>query len=297
MASNSKQTAKFGAMGFAVLAFACAALFAFVLAKMIQARGLEQEKKVPVVVTTAAISAGESITRESLRIAIFPESNAPAGAVREIEPLFKDGKAPIAATGITAGEPLIASRLASAAFGTAMAARVKPGYRAVAVKVDNSVARAGLLYPGAHVDIVGTIRNSKNYISSSRIAIENVQVLSVESRIDVETQKPKEDSGGGVGGGGEKSDTVVTIEVTPEQAEKVVLAAREGKLDLALRNATDEQNVPTPGVSPSGFLSQNGAADSGEGKTASRGRSGSRKREVTKVNNNAAGAIETFHAK
>src|SRR5688572_28292367 len=130
---SDKNSGKFGAAGFGILALSCAAFAAFLVSRMIQARGLEQEKQLPVVVTTRAISAGEPLQRDALRVAIYNESNVPAGAVREIEPLFKNGKAPIAATGITAGEPLIATRLADAAMGTAMATRVQTGHRAVAV--------------------------------------------------------------------------------------------------------------------------------------------------------------------
>src|SRR5678815_5450008 len=129
MASQGKQLAKFGAMGFAVLALTCAAFAAFVLSRMVVARGLEQEKKLSGVVTTRAISAGEPVPRDALRVALFPESNIPVGAVQDIDALFKDGKTKMAATGITAGEPLIAARLADASMGTAMAVRINQGYR------------------------------------------------------------------------------------------------------------------------------------------------------------------------
>jgi pilus assembly protein CpaB len=292
--SDNKASGKFGAAGFGILALSCAAFAAFLVKQMIQARGLEREKTLPVVVTTRAISAGEPLSRDALRVAIYLESNVPAGAVREIEPLFKDGKPRIAATGITAGEPLIASRLADAALGTAMAARVQSGYRGVPVKVDNAVARAGLLYPGARVDVVGTMRN-KSYIPSSRVAIQNVRVLSVEARIDVETAKPKDEGGGGMGGNAEKSDTVVTIEVTPEQAELVILAAREGKVDLMLRNATDGDDITTPGATPNRLLAAgSSAAAPAENEEQPRRRAAGRAAAKAAP---AAQKIETFHAR
>jgi pilus assembly protein CpaB len=292
MATEGKQAAKFGAMGFAILALTCAAFAAFVLSRMIVARGLDQEKKLPVVVTTRAISAGEPVTREALRVAVFVESNVPLGAIQDIEALFKDGKTKVAATGITAGEPLIASRLADAALGTAMAVRITSGYRGVAVKVDNSVARAGLLYPGARVDVVGTIRNSRSFVTSSRVTIENVRVLSVESRLDVETYKPAGTENNGPGSQKSESDTVVTIEVTPEQAELVVLAEHEGKLDLMLRNATDSTPVATPGATPARIVSSPAMAAAQEGNPEEK-----RPRVAARRRSGGGGAIETFHAK
>src|SRR5260221_14190840 len=81
---QTRRVAKFGTVGFAALALICAAFAAFVMSKLMASHGLSQEKKLPVVLTTRDISAGESLTRDALRIAIFPESNIPAGAMRAI---------------------------------------------------------------------------------------------------------------------------------------------------------------------------------------------------------------------
>jgi pilus assembly protein CpaB len=258
-ASHRPGSAKLGVYGFGIVALVCAGSAAYLVSRLVEARGMKQEQRLPVVVTTRDISAGETITREALRVASYPESNVPAGAVKDLESLFKSDKAPIAATGLLAGEPLMAVRLADPALGTAIAARVQPGFRAVAVKVDNSVARAGLLYPGARVDVVGTVRVNKTYESYTRISVENVKVLSVESRTDVETYQPKRVEGDGrEQTASERQDTVVTIELTPRQAEMVKLAEREGKVDLALRNASDTAEAQTTGISPT-KLAQTGA--------------------------------------
>jgi pilus assembly protein CpaB len=112
--------------------------------------------------------------------------------------------------------------------------------RAVAVTVDAAIARSRLVFPGAHVDLVGTFRNVQ--ASFSRVLVENVRVLSLEDQVDVETYQSQK-------GKGERSnDAVVTVEVTPEQSEIVALAAREGKLDLMLRNSMDEEKTKTSGA-------------------------------------------------
>src|SRR5262245_19996457 len=92
-----REGAKFGAYGFGVVAALCAACVAYLASRLIAAHGLQKEKQLSVVVTTRAISAGEPIVRDALRVATYPESIVPPGAVREIEPLYKSGKAPIAA--------------------------------------------------------------------------------------------------------------------------------------------------------------------------------------------------------
>jgi pilus assembly protein CpaB len=251
---RNRRLAKGGAVGFAVIAVVCAGFAAYMTGRIMHARGLEQERKVPVVVAIAQIASAEPLHRELLKVAQWPESNVPPGAVSDLDSLFAGGKTPVAATGIQAGEPVVRARLADPSRGTAMAALVQPGYRGVAVKIDNAVARAGLLYPGAHVDLVSTIRNSQAFVVSTRVAVENLRVLSVEAHTDVESYRPRSSAEGGGGSGGqnnsERADAVVTVEVTPEQAELVILAAREGKVDLALRNGADVATVSTLGVTP-----------------------------------------------
>ena len=266
---SNRRLARAGAIGFAVIAILCAGFAAFLASRIMQARGLEQERKLPVVVTTRAIGAAEPIPRDALKLASWPESNLPPGALSSIEGLYKDGRAPVAAAGIQAGEPIVRARLADPARGTAMAALVQPGYRAVAVKVDNAIARAGLLYPGASVDVVGTVRDSKTFVVSSRILVENVRVLSVEARTDVETYRPKAAAENGSSATSqERQDAVVTIEVTPEQSELVVLAEREGKVDLPLRNASDVAPVKTSGVTPSRLAAVGAAASAAHASSA-----------------------------
>jgi Flp pilus assembly protein CpaB len=137
-----------------------------------------------------------------------------------------------------------------------MAALVAPGMRAVAVKVDNAIARAGLLYPGARVDVLGTVRDPTSHETSSRLVVNNVRVLSVESQTDVETYTRRtQDPNAPQSSTQAQSahDAVVTIEVSPEQSELVVLAEREGKVDLALRNASDVVPAETTGVTGAAF--------------------------------------------
>lgn len=249
LAERDRRLARLTAWGFALVAAASAALAAFMVGRLIMTAGYKEEKKLPVVVAERDIAASETLTRELLKVAHWPESLIPPGAASEIDGLFKDGKPRTAATGILKGEPIFPTRLASAEQGTAMAALVRPGFRAVPVKVDNAVARAKLLFPGAQVDVVGTVRQPKTFQSITRLVVEDVKVLSVESRTDVETKSEDGAKSGELGGGSrERLDAVVTIEVTPEQAEVVLLGQREGKLDLLLRNGADRQRATTPGV-------------------------------------------------
>lgn len=239
------RAARFGALGFAAVAFGCAAFAAFLVGKLLQHKGYTGERTRPVVVAKRAIAAAEPLTKDVLEVMNWPEASVQPGSVGDIAKLFESGKTLIPTTGIQKGEPIVPSRLASAAAGTGLAALVEPGFRAVAVRVDAAVGRAKLVYPGAHVDVLSTIR-SRGFDTSTRIVVENVRVLAVEADTDVVNRKRSKDDKENNSG----DETVVTLEVTPQDAEVLGLTSREGKLDLALRNAADRTPVATRGVTP-----------------------------------------------
>jgi pilus assembly protein CpaB len=193
----------------------------------------------------------------------WPEKHVPAGVVADPKELFASGKELIPTTAILEGEAIVPSRLADPKKGTALAALVRDGYRAVAVKVDDSVGRAGLVYPGALVDVVGTFKN-QDHLAVSTIAVSGVRVLAVEDETDVATRRarPTGDNPNDVSKNAFYG-TVVTLEVEPEAAEIVSLIAREGKIDLALRNGTDDKPVAVKDLVPLPNISAEDAAAAG----------------------------------
>lgn len=242
---------KIGAIGFLAIALAAGAFALFVLRNLLQEKGYGGERVKPVVVAKRALPAAEPITEDALQVMNWPESAVPPGSFSETKALFASGKPPIPSTGILPGEPVVASRLATSSQGTGLAALVRPNYRAVAVKTNDAVGRSGLVYPGAYVDVLSTMRDSMGRGSSTRIAVEDARVLAVEHDTDVATRRPpRADSEGSMSSSDPMNDTVVTIELTPEQAEIVSLAFREGNVDLALRNAGDHAPGGTKGVTP-----------------------------------------------
>jgi pilus assembly protein CpaB len=245
---GTRKRSSIGTIGFATAALICAGFAAFMSAELIRAKGFRTEDKVQVVVAARDIPASRRIAPEDVTLVEVPESMVPASAVTTLAQLFPDGEERrVAATGILAGEMIVRARLADPARGTAMAARVRSGHRAIAITVDRSIARSRLVYPGARVDLVGTFRDLRT--SVSRLLVEDVEVLSVESQLDVETYERRDE-----GSHEREQDTVVTVEVTPAQAEVVALMAREGKIDVVLRNGGDEDPSDTSGVSTEDLL-------------------------------------------
>ena len=116
------------------------------------------------------------------------------------------------------------------------------------VKVDDVVGVSGFIMPGTLVDVVVVIQPPKgtaNEEKISKIVLQNIKVLASGQNID----KPKDDREV------ERSVKAVTLQVTPEQAEKLALASSEGKLQLVMRNSVDQADEQTSGANKRTLLS------------------------------------------
>ena len=247
--SPRTRATQLGAIGFAAVALGCAAFAAFLVSRLISARGYTGDRVRPVVVARHPLPAAQPIKPEDLDVMNWPEKHVPDGVVADPKQLFESGKPLIPTTAILEGEPIVPSRLANPRTGTGLAALVRDGYRAVAVKVDDTVGRAGLVYPGALVDVVGTFRN-QDHVAVATMAVSAVRVLAVEDETDVATRRPRVASDQPDTTRNSFYGTVVTLEVAPDEAEIVSLIAREGKVDLALRNGSDDKPVVVKDLMP-----------------------------------------------
>ncbi len=178
---------------------------------------------------------GTVVTKAAIKTAPFLRKSLPDGYHTNTGSL--EGRVLIYP--IKANEPIFESSLApSSTKSGGIAAVVKPTKRAMAVKVDKVVGVSGFIYPGNRVDVLVTLKDrmdQKNIIT--KIVLDNVLVLA--SGPEVETTGKQEKP--------TKVD-VITLEVTPEEGEKLALAATEGKLQLALRNSSDTLKVQTKGT-------------------------------------------------
>jgi pilus assembly protein CpaB len=109
--------------------------------------------------------------------------------------------------------------------------------RALSVRVNEVIGVAGFTVPGTRVDVLAMVREGAS--SMSRIVVSNVQVLTSGTKYD-QDQSRKD--------GQPIKTTVVTLAVTPSDAERIALAATDGQIVLALRNPLDADAVQTSGV-------------------------------------------------
>jgi pilus assembly protein CpaB len=137
-------------------------------------------------------------------------------------------------------EPILPGKLASKEAGSGLPPIIPPGKRAMSVRVNEVIGVAGYVLPGTRVDVVAT-HNPTNRVEdmTSKVVLSNVEVLTAGTRLEHDTKNNKP-----------VQVTVVTLVVTPDQAERLTLASTEGKIHLALRNPLDLDSPETAGVRP-----------------------------------------------
>jgi pilus assembly protein CpaB len=196
-----------------------------------------------VVVARVDIPIGTRIIAEQLGVTQLPRSAAPDGTFAKID---ENLLGRVAVTRIAAREPITESRLAPLGSAAGLSSVIPEGYRAMNVRVDDVVGISGFIMPGALVDIVVVIEppDDKQRDRVSKIVLQNIKVLANGANLD----KPKNEKEA------ERVKTV-TLQVTPEQAEKLALASSEGRLQLVMRNSIDQGDEVTSGATKKSLLS------------------------------------------
>jgi pilus assembly protein CpaB len=222
----------------------CAVIFGLFAALMVS-RYLSNVKaqSKTIVAASVPIPMSSQITADQLTLVHLPPEATPDGAYDSIEKLV--GR--VTVVGIGAKEPLTELKLAPEGSAAGLAAMITEGTRAMTVKVDDVVGVAGFVLPGAWVDVVAVVdpreQTGMGQGPTSKIVLQHIKVLASDRNIEKQAT-------------GETTLIVkaVTLEVLPDQAEKLALAATEGKLQLVLRNSVDDDAVQTPGVDKRSLL-------------------------------------------
>jgi pilus assembly protein CpaB len=194
----------------------------------------------PVVVAVANLDLGASLRPEDVRTIDWPAESIPAGAFEHVEDVVGRGLI----QPVVQNEAILPNKLASKDAGAGLAPVIRPGYRALSVRVNDVIGVAGYVLPGTHVDVVVTISPTPGLGEmTSKIVLTNVEVLGSGTKIERDTEQGKP-----------IAVSVVTLLVNPAEAEKLTLASTEGKIQLALRNPLDPAAPATPGIRPAALL-------------------------------------------
>ena len=187
-----------------------------------------------VVVAAVDIELGSRLNTQLLKTIDWPSGSSPAGAIGDPQ-VLQDR---VVKTSILRGEPVLEAKLAPVGSSGGLSAVIPEGKRAITVRVNDVIGVAGFALPGNYVDIVVNTQidgEGKGDKQISKIVLEHILVLAVAQEANRDETKPK-------------VVNAVTLEVTPEQAEKLDLARSVGTLSLVLRNQVDKHGADTVGV-------------------------------------------------
>lgn len=184
-----------------------------------------------VVVAAKALPVGQSIRADDVTIAKVPVDQFPKGAFGKVEEVLDR---PVVSA-VLAEEPIREGRLGARGTGSGLAPIIPVGMRAVSVKVNEVVGVAGFVFPGMRVDVLVTGRPPGKENTITNTVLQNIVVLSAGQSIDSDGRSRA------------VVVPVVTLLVTPEQAETLTLAGTEGRIQLVLRNSSDQAVQKTSG--------------------------------------------------
>lgn len=189
----------------------------------------------PVAVATLDLPWGTPIKKNMIKMVPYLKETIPSGSFSDTSAL--EGRTLIYP--VKVNEPIFESKLAPTSVKEGgVAAIITPQKRAMSVKVDNVIGISGFIHPGHRVDVLATMEDRGNDSPTvTKTVLENILVLAAGTEVEKEGKKEKST---GV--------NVVTLEVTPEEGEKLALATTKGKIQLALRNFADTEDVSTKGA-------------------------------------------------
>ena len=199
-----------------------------------------------VVLATRDLPVGHVLAKEDIKVVSWPGEAMPEGFISSNEAALGRG----VITPLRMNEPLLETKLASKDAGGGLPLAMNEGLRALSVRVDEVISVAGFVVPGTRVDVLLTMTGPGGE-PTTKVILQNVQALAAGQSVE----KDKD--------GKPQTVSVITVLVTPDQAETLALASNQGKIQLALRNTLD-----TPGSSPT---APGPTRSSGRGRLRSRG--------------------------
>jgi pilus assembly protein CpaB len=173
------------------------------------------------------LAAGEVIKAEDVGMVNWPADAPLAGAFTSpanlvgrtlLYPLDKD-------------QPITDKLLAAPGAGSGLAGRIPDGMRAIALRTDEVMGVAGFLQPHARVDVLATIHTDKDPEPMTLIVVQNAEVLAAGHQLQPDPE------------GKPAVVTVVTLLLSPSDAERAVLASQQGAIHFVLRGGDDQKKA------------------------------------------------------
>lgn len=212
-----------------------------------RARLVTKQPMVEVVVAKRDLERGELVAAETMAVRAVPADVLPGSAVRPER--FEQHVGTRLALPMRSGEPLLTGAIADADIGT-FSSRIRPGIRAMSVLVDEVNSVSGMLQPGDRIDLLFTVRppGAPGQPPAQEVTgtlMQDLAVLAtgrqVRAGVDGESNALRH-------------FTAITVEVSAEQAQRLIVAQRTGKLTAMLRHPDDRQPLRAPALDLNALL-------------------------------------------
>jgi len=190
-----------------------------------------------IVVAAAAMNFGDHLTAAKLRQVRWPSDALPPGSFTTVDEIVGNGQDRVALQTIEPGEPILAAKITANGGRASLSSIIDAGMRAVTLRVNDATGVAGFILPSDRVDVLITRTPSvegKQEQPQTEILLQNVKVLGVDQEANEKKDNDKPTA---------IVAKAVTLEVSPEDAEKLTLGQQIGALSLALRNFSSKQVV------------------------------------------------------
>ena len=217
-------------VGFSLLwAALVSAIFYRVMARPGGQRTAQEEKQM--VVAAKTLEFGVIIKPEYVKLVRIPAKLFPKGGFSRSEEVVER----TVVSPIQPDEPVVEVRIAPRGSGVGVSPLIPSGMRAISLRVNDVVGVSGFILPGMRVDVLVTGRAPGREDTTTATVLQNITVLSAGQTIQADANKQSINT------------PVVTLLVSPAQAEALTLANNEGRIQLVLRNSSDQQVAQTSG--------------------------------------------------
>jgi len=208
----------------------------YVFKNLQKGTGASNEQQAAVMVAANDLQVGAKVEQRDIKVIHVPVSDFPAGASQRYADVVGHG----VITPISKGDFILSNKLAGENV-TGLPSLITPGMRAVSVRVNEVVSVAGFVTPGTRVDVLLTGTPSGGSDPQTTTVLQDVRVLASGHTLEKSAT-------------GEAQNTpVITLLVTPEDAQRLTLASSEGHIQLALRNPVDTRQEEVPVANAKGL--------------------------------------------
>ena len=201
--------------------------------------GANTEPGVQVIVAAEDLQVGARVEEHDIKVITIPASDLPTSAPRKRSDVLGHG----VIVPVSKGEFILPSKLAGENAGSGLPSLIPPGMRAVSVRVNDIVSVAGFVTPGTRVDVLltGTPVGGGNAEPQTTTVLQNVAVLASGHTLERTAT------------GEAQNSAVITLLVSPDDAQRLTLASTEGHIQLALRNPLDTRQEEVPSSNSRGL--------------------------------------------